>query len=360
MDILRELLEENIPSLLTSGIFWVGYYILSKFLDEHRDDLQNFMQAPRIRDFHQLSLDFESECPYAILEGQIHPNSTAINSLYEPFTKGVVRTLITWKLKKIWNVFTRNWDMSSSLHSSSESNVPMHLTDKNNCKIYVQDFSEVKRHDLLKQVSNITEPVDDPMLKKILDNILQNEVVVGYERIESMLKVGTNVIICGKLTKELDGLKYIFRVSKPQSPYNYRCTALSYDEFLASKILNVDVLRFLTISLGVIFGALVSYLIIKSIKRLFEKLKERRESEEFRINMLIPDISDRTDDEIIQNTSTGQSGSLVCTICYERPVRVLVKPCNHACLCTTCATKVEGLCPICRVRISKFEKVFFP
>ena len=359
MDILRELLEENPISILATTFFWAGYYVSSKLLQSSRNDLDHFTFAPRITDFNKLSSHWESDYPYAIVEGEVHPNSnsTAINSLYDPFTKGVVRNLKTWKLKKVWNIVTRSWDMGSSLQASFESDVPMHLTDPNHSKIYIQNFSEAKRHNLLQQVSNFTESVDDPMMKRILDNILQDEVVVGYKRVENMLKVGTKVLFCGKLCRELDGLKYVFRISKPQPPFTFSCTSLSYNEFLAVKTRNVSLLRFLTKLFGVVTAALVFYLIIQYIRSLWEKRMQRIEADQFRGDLLTYEI---TEQNYTQDNTPAGPGSITCSICYERPVRLLVKNCNHACLCLSCAPKVNGLCPICRAPVSKFEKIYFP
>lgn len=362
MDILRELLDffqENPVSIIATGFLWTGYYVCSKIFQSNKNDLNHFTFAPRITDFNKLSSHWESDYPYAVVEGEVHPNSnsTSINSLYDPFTKGVVRNLKTWKIKKIWNVVTRSWDMGSSLHASFESDVPMHLTDPNNSKIYVQNFSDAKRYNLLQQVSNFTESVDDPMMKRILDNILQDEVVVGYKRVESMLKVGTKVLFCGKLYRELDGLKYVFRISKPKSPFTFSCTSLSYDELLVVKTQHVALLRILTKLLGVVTAALVFYLIIQYSRNLWDKRLQRIEAAQFREDLLTHEV---TELDYTQDATPVGPGSIVCSICYERPVRLLVKHCNHACLCMSCAPKVNGLCPICRAPVSKFEKIYFP
>ena len=355
MDILKEFIEDSLPVLLTTGVTWGAYHILSKVLQTQQNDLNQVQYAPRICNFQQLSADWDSEFPFAVVEGEVHPNSSPIQSLYDLYAKGVVRELKTWKLKKIWNAITRTWDMGSSLHAAYESNVPMHLLDHNNTKVYVQDFSECRQYQLLKQVSNFTEPTDDPMLKKILDNILQSEVVVGYKRVENMLRVGSPVLFCGKVTREFDGLKAIFRVSKPQSPYSYQCSGLSYDEFLTMKQLNVRLLKTLTMAVGIGLGILLAYCIIRYYRVAYEHLIAARQETGLVVNVPL-DVTETMDTE----TPAPVEGRLVCSICYERQVQLLVKNCNHACLCVTCAPKVKGLCPICRSQIVRFEKIYFP
>ena len=354
MNILKEFIEDSLPFLLTTGVTWGAYYIFSKVLQLHQSDLNHIQYAPRICDFQQLSAAWGTEFPFAIVEGDIHPSSTPIHSLYDPYTKGVVRDLKTWKLKKIWNVITGTWDMDSSIHAAYESNVPMHIVDQNNTRVYVQDFPECKQYKLLKQVSNFTEPTDDPMLKKILDNILQSEVVVGYKRVENMLKVGSPVLFCGKITRELDGMKSILRISKPQSPFTYQCSGLSYEEFLNNKILNVNLLKILKKWLGIGLAILVTYCIVRCCRIVYEHLAAPTEEAEFVLDLPLEGT------ETMDAGTPAVQGSLVCSICYERPVQLLVKSCNHACLCLTCAPKVKGLCPICRAQITSFEKIYFP
>jgi hypothetical protein len=47
-----------------------------------------------------------------------------------------------------------------------------------------------------------------------------------------------------------------------------------------------------------------------------------------------------------------------CSICYEQEIKILIKPCNHLCLCSKCSDKVHS-CPICRERIILKEIVKF-
>lgn len=47
----------------------------------------------------------------------------------------------------------------------------------------------------------------------------------------------------------------------------------------------------------------------------------------------------------------------LCVVCLDGNREVLLKPCNHYCLCSSCS---EGLreCPMCKKRIQKTEKIF--
>ncbi len=46
-----------------------------------------------------------------------------------------------------------------------------------------------------------------------------------------------------------------------------------------------------------------------------------------------------------------------CVVCFENKREVLLKPCNHFCLCVSCLPKLKR-CPICNQTISSSEKIF--
>lgn len=51
---------------------------------------------------------------------------------------------------------------------------------------------------------------------------------------------------------------------------------------------------------------------------------------------------------------------LLCSICLDNPVILLLEPCNHICMCETCYNSlVSKECPICRTKISTKKKIYF-
>ena len=46
-----------------------------------------------------------------------------------------------------------------------------------------------------------------------------------------------------------------------------------------------------------------------------------------------------------------------CIICLDALKDTLLQPCRHLCVCEGCA-KALKVCPVCRAKISKTEKVF--
>jgi hypothetical protein len=54
----------------------------------------------------------------------------------------------------------------------------------------------------------------------------------------------------------------------------------------------------------------------------------------------------------------------LCSVCRESDVSVRLDPCNHVCLCETCAAHMRHVgqlrqCPLCRAAVSRAERVFF-
>lgn len=61
--------------------------------------------------------------------------------------------------------------------------------------------------------------------------------------------------------------------------------------------------------------------------------------------------------------STGRSGSKLCCICVERPVRYIIIPCGHPCLCERCnapavRARLKGKCPECRSRFKSTTIIY--
>lgn len=49
---------------------------------------------------------------------------------------------------------------------------------------------------------------------------------------------------------------------------------------------------------------------------------------------------------------------LVCKICMEKQVAVVILPCGHLCSCTDCASSLTCSCPICRKRFKGYARVY--
>ncbi len=59
----------------------------------------------------------------------------------------------------------------------------------------------------------------------------------------------------------------------------------------------------------------------------------------------------------------AKDGNSICSICYERAIATVIKPCRHATCCVTCARRLGGdkRCPVCRQpfeRITRLKPIF--
>lgn len=51
---------------------------------------------------------------------------------------------------------------------------------------------------------------------------------------------------------------------------------------------------------------------------------------------------------------------MMCSVCYDGEITLLLEPCNHICICELCYNSlIDKKCPICKSAISGTKKVFF-
>eukprot|EP00928_Gymnodinium_smaydae_P037337 TRINITY_DN2593_c0_g2_i1.p1 TRINITY_DN2593_c0_g2~~TRINITY_DN2593_c0_g2_i1.p1 ORF type:complete len:384 (+),score=42.43 TRINITY_DN2593_c0_g2_i1:49-1200(+) len=51
-------------------------------------------------------------------------------------------------------------------------------------------------------------------------------------------------------------------------------------------------------------------------------------------------------------------GQHLCLLCFEAPRDLLIQPCGHLIYCRKCCTRAGLECPVCRGRISSYQRVF--
>ena len=75
------------------------------------------------------------------------------------------------------------------------------------------------------------------------------------------------------------------------------------------------------------------------------------------------EVNERKEDEIEQGKRNEESEN-ICVICLEAVRIYLLRPCNHMCLCTSCAREIgvsdNCKCPVCRQEINDFIYVMKP
>ena len=55
-----------------------------------------------------------------------------------------------------------------------------------------------------------------------------------------------------------------------------------------------------------------------------------------------------------------EDNKILCSICYDSAITLLLEPCNHICICELCYNSlISKECPICKTEILMTKKVFF-
>jgi hypothetical protein len=73
-------------------------------------------------------------------------------------------------------------------------------------------------------------------------------------------------------------------------------------------------------------------------------------------------ISDESDEvPLMIDESPAEVGEKeICVVCMENPRTSICVPCGHVCMCAGCAEVLmqgNGICPLCRVKITKITKL---
>jgi hypothetical protein len=55
-----------------------------------------------------------------------------------------------------------------------------------------------------------------------------------------------------------------------------------------------------------------------------------------------------------------EENKILCSICYDSSITLLLEPCNHICICQLCYhSLIKNECPICKTPISSTKKIYF-
>ena len=54
---------------------------------------------------------------------------------------------------------------------------------------------------------------------------------------------------------------------------------------------------------------------------------------------------------------TVTAATSACVVCMDGPLEMVIHPCGHVCVCRACAEPLDK-CPLCRVTITKKERVY--
>lgn len=100
------------------------------------------------------------------------------------------------------------------------------------------------------------------------------------------------------------------------------------------------------------------HLLCMSCFNIIKKYKERR------IGISIESSIPKYDTNHIQIpmpvATYKEESKLLCSICYDHDITLLLEPCNHICICEICHNSlVNKQCPICSTKILTTKKIYF-
>ena len=81
-------------------------------------------------------------------------------------------------------------------------------------------------------------------------------------------------------------------------------------------------------------------------------------------NEVASDSSKRKDESTLEAELTEARNELMrekeskqCVVCLDRPRVMMMRPCNHYCICEECSRNLTR-CPICTKRFRHMEKIY--
>ncbi len=87
---------------------------------------------------------------------------------------------------------------------------------------------------------------------------------------------------------------------------------------------------------------------------IWKKYRERR------IQPSIPKYNTNDVSIPISALKEEKQPKMMCSICYDSEITLLLEPCNHICICELCYNSlITKECPICKTGILQTKKVFF-
>jgi len=119
---------------------------------------------------------------------------------------------------------------------------------------------------------------------------------------------------------------------------------------------------------GVIFLGIMNFLYCAIVDAKLHKLCERcfdicKKYRERQIAVEPPTIPKYNTDCVsipISAFNEEKEPIMLCSVCYDGAITLLLEPCNHICICELCYNSlIEKKCPICKSGISGTKKVFF-
>lgn len=231
--------------------------------------------------------------------------------------------------------------------SSSWNTEPFSLINRRNITAQQQDSTSIKvnvqnpRSAYTLKLSKISDnygPIGASAGERVLDYVT-GEQIKGIQTVEKMLLVNSALTAIGEVSLTPDGRLTINFPS--DETLRYYLTTNSLRDLINSEKGLMITLRVISVFFFIIGGAFSMYWFCSKYEQYAERerfLRSRQQMDEF---------NERNDND-------GQH----CTVCLSAPRDVVILPCGHICICSTCSLMVDR-CPVCRGDIQSKAAVFY-
>ena len=97
------------------------------------------------------------------------------------------------------------------------------------------------------------------------------------------------------------------------------------------------------------------HLLFSSCKQIYNKYKVRK----IGIEISVQTDTYNNNSISIPIDAFKENNKIVCCICYENGITLLLEPCNHICICEDCYKKLDNKnCPLCKNKINMIRKIY--
>ena len=226
-----------------------------------------------------------------------------------------------------------------------------------NCNNYTKDLTIV-----IKIFVGISMSLTTINVVTATNSILNNDDVLIFENLLS-------TIITTIMFLTISGINSLVIFGITSGMTDIRCS--DYNSEFGLKLSVYGVIWITFIEILVIFLAILSfvskiivnaklYLLCESCINICKKYKERRIGIEGSIESPITNYNTNQITIPIPITAFKEEHKILCSICYDSTITLLLEPCNHICICQLCYNSlVTNECPICKTKILATRKIYF-
>ena len=176
--------------------------------------------------------------------------------------------------------------------------------------------------------------------------IVENLISLGSTSILFLSIAGINSFAIFIITSGMSDI----RCSDSNSEFGLRLSVYGtiWITFIEIVIISLSLLYFIR---DIIITAKL-HLICESCLNIIKNYRERRIAVESSLPRYKNDVS-------IPITALKEN-KILCSICYDSHITLLLEPCNHICICQLCFNSlVKNECPICKTKILATRKIYF-